>query len=257
MVREMTVVEEKVREGVLAVVCPMANEAETVRRFVTEVLEQCRRWRFGALHLVTVLDRASRDGTLQVLRSMKAEVPELRVVYAPENRGVVDAYLRGYREALDLGATWILEMDAGFSHQPAEIPRFLERAQPDVECVFATRFARGGAYQGGIGRRFMVSWLGSWLTRVLLRMPLTDLTSGFQLFSARALRRVVDSGLRSRGPFFQTEIKVLLRDCRKEEVPITYVPTGQAVRPAALRDALGMLFALFRQRLTGRATWPR
>lgn len=200
--------------------------------------------------MFAILDRASRDGTLELLRSLA--LPQLRVVYAPENRGVVDAYFRGYREALAAGADWILEMDAGFSHRPQDIPRFLQFAREPWDCVFATRFALGGEYEGGFSRRYLVSRLGGLLARLLLGVPLTDLTSGFQLFSRRALERVLAIDMRSCGPFFQTEIKYQLRDWRVQQVPITYVPTGQAVRPAALGDALGTLLRLFWQRLTGR-----
>ncbi|HUR41092.1 MAG TPA: glycosyltransferase [Verrucomicrobiae bacterium] len=232
----------------------MANEADTAERFVREVVERCRKYPFRAIHFVAVLDRASTDGTLDLLRKQVASLAELRVVYAPENRGVVDAYMRGYREALALGADWVLEMDAGYSHQPADIPKFLDGLAPHEDAVFATRFARGSHYAGGIGRRFLVSWLGSWVARVLLGVRLSDATSGFQLFSAAALERVVDRGLQSRGPFFQTEIKYRLRDCRVREVPIHYIPTAQAVRPAALGDALRVVLRLLRERLASPLT---
>jgi dolichol-phosphate mannosyltransferase len=241
----------------LAVVCPMANEAESAQRFILEVMRYCRPYGFRRLSFVSVLDKVSTDGTLDLLRSLESSIPELRTVYAPDNRCVVDAYCRGYREALALGADWILEMDAGFSHLPDQIPRFLDQIAPDIDCVFATRFAHGGVYEGGIGRRFLVSWIGSSLARTLLGLKLTDLTSGFQLFSRAALQRIVDRGLVSRGPFFQTEIKACLKDLNVREVPISYVPTGQVVRTAALHDALRVLALLFAQRFPVHITQKR
>jgi dolichol-phosphate mannosyltransferase len=235
----------------LAVVTPMANEAAGAERFVREVLQQCRAAGVRDVQLFAVLDRASRDGTLDLLRALAPAVPGLRVIHAPENRGVVDAYFRGYREALAAGADWILEMDAGFSHPPDAIPRFLARIAEGCDAVFATRFAGGGTYAGGVSRRWLVSRGGSWLARLLLGAPLTDMTSGFQLFSRHALARIVAEGVRSRGPFFQTEIKVRLRDLRLAEVPIDYTPTAQGVHPGALADACRGLFRLFFERLRG------
>lgn len=240
----------------LAVVSPMANEVDSAERFVREVVEHCCASGVKHLAVIAILDRVSRDGTLELLRGLEPTLPPLRVVYAPQNRCVVDAYLRGYAEALHWGADWVLEMDAGFSHLPAQIPRFLHHVDDGSDCVFATRFANGGSYEGGLSRRFLVSWLGSWLSRVLLGMPLTDMTSGFQLFSRQALQLVVDGGLRSRGPFFQTEIKTRLRDFAWREVPISYVPTGQVVRRASITDALRVLAMLFFQRLRSDAGPP-
>src|SRR5215213_844431 len=128
----------------LGVVCPMANELGSAERFVREVLAACEPFAFKSLTFFAVLDRVSRDGTLDLLRDLEATLPQLRVVWAPENRCVVDAYLRGYREALDAGCDWILEIDAGFSHQPSDIPAFFEKMAEGFDCVFGTRFAHGG-----------------------------------------------------------------------------------------------------------------
>ena len=106
----------------LAIACPMANEAETATRFVNSVLMNCVG--VGSRKFLAIVDEASKDDTRKILEAQAATVPELTVVWAPENRSVVDAYVRGYREALRTNADWILEIDAGFSHQPSEIPRF-------------------------------------------------------------------------------------------------------------------------------------
>src|SRR2546423_2421208 len=102
----------------LGIVCPMANEGELATRFVNEVLDECSSAGFRSVKMFVVLDYASKDGTLEMLRQFEQAQSQLHVVWAPEDRNVVDAYLRGYREALDAGCDWILEIDAGYSHQP-------------------------------------------------------------------------------------------------------------------------------------------
>src|SRR5690349_4916207 len=91
----------------LAIVCPMANEADTAVRFVEKVFEACEPVR--CVTFVAVVDGASRDNTVELLRRHAEKEPRLVVVWAPENRCVVDGYIRGYREALASGADWILE----------------------------------------------------------------------------------------------------------------------------------------------------
>jgi dolichol-phosphate mannosyltransferase len=236
----------------LGIVCPMANEAENAEDFIHEVLKACCAYPFKEIVFLAVLDKASTDGTLALLRRLAETLTELRVVYAPENRCVVDAYLRGHREALAAGVDWILEIDAGFSHQPGEIPRFLDKMLEGHDCVFGSRFTRRGRYLGGIGRRYLVSRLGSALTNALMGTRLSDMTSGFQAFTATALAHILQHGIVSRGPFFQTEMKIHASCLRITEVPITYRPTAQAVRPGALTDALRVLLVMVRHRWRNR-----
>ena len=106
----------------LGIVCPMANEGDEAVPFCQAVLEQCSG--FQKVTFFAVFDRVTKDSSLDQMRAWSQSEPRLRVVWAPENRCVVDAYLRGYKEALDAGSDWILEIDAGFSHQPGDIPQF-------------------------------------------------------------------------------------------------------------------------------------
>lgn len=237
--------------GSLAVVCPMANEAGSAERFVRDVLTTLAPYGFRQLAFFAVLDRACTDGTVGLLQLAARTLPALKVVYAPENRGVVDAYVRGYREALAHGAELVLEIDAGYSHDPREIPRFIE-ALASADAVFATRFGGGGRYEGGLSRRWLVSRGGSALVNLLLGTRLSDMTSGFQLFRRAVLQDILALGLRSRGPFFQSEMKVRAHAYRIAEVPITYRPSGQVPRSPALRDAWRTLLFLFLQRLSRR-----
>jgi dolichol-phosphate mannosyltransferase len=232
----------------LGVVCPMANERETAVRFVGDVLEQCAPFRFKSVTFFAVLDRASRDGTLELLRESEPRLPGLRVVWAPENRSVVDAYLRGYREALDAGCDWILEIDAGYSHQPSDIPRFFEKMSEGYDCVFGNRFGAGGRITESSFKRRLISRGGTLLSNFLLGTRLNDMTSGFELFTAAALREILGKGIHSRGHFFQTEIKAHAHALRIAEVPIHYRAASQSVNNKVLKDAFTNLWRLYRAR---------
>jgi dolichol-phosphate mannosyltransferase len=241
----------------LGVVCPMANERGTAARFVQEVVAACEPFRFKSLTFFAVLDRVSRDGTLDLLRELEATHPQLRVVWAPENRCVVDAYLRGYREALDAGCDWVLEIDAGYSHQPADIPRFFEKMLEGHDCVFGSRFCDGGRITESSLKREVISRGGTLLTNLLLGTRLTDMTSGFELFSRAALEEVLRRGINSRGHFFQTEIKAHCHSLRLTEVPIHYRAASDSVSNNVLKDAFVNLWRLFRARLSrGQAAAP-
>jgi len=233
----------------LGIVCPMANERSTAEEFVNSALEQCKGFR--AVEFFAIFDKSCKDGTFDLLKNMQNKPPELQVVWSGENRCVVDAYIRGYREALYAGCDWILEIDAGFSHQPLEIPRFFDKMSQGYDCVFGSRFCKGGRFtEAPLSRRF-ISRAGSLLTNLLLSTKLKDMTSGFEMFTKAALRKVLDKGIQSRGHFFQTEIKAYCRNLRIVEVPIHYRSPSQGVTAAIILDAFKNLFRLFRERLVG------
>lgn len=232
----------------LGIACPMASEEATAVKFVDAVLEQVARNNFKSVTFIAVLDRACRDQTLALLREHSHHRPELRVVWAPENTCVVDAYVRGYREALDANSDWILEIDAGFSHQPADIPRFFDLMARGFDCVFGSRFCPGGRMRESSLKRRLISRGGSLLANAMLGTKLTDMTSGFELFSRSALQLVLERGIESRSPFFQTEIKFHCRHLRIAETPIQYRAGSHAVGRKALTDSLRSLVRLRRLR---------
>ncbi|MHC4474898.1 MAG: glycosyltransferase [Planctomycetota bacterium] len=235
----------------LGIVCPMANEKATAVEFVQSVLEQCPG--FAEVTFFAVLDNACKDGTVDLLRELAGSEPQLRVIWAPENTCVVDAYMRGYKEALAADCDWILEIDAGFSHQPQEIPQFFQKMAEGHDCVFGSRFCKGGQFTDAPLSRYFISWAGSVVSNLLLGTKLKDMTSGFELFSRSALEHVLARGVKARGHFFQTEIKFHCRNFAMAEVPIHYRTPSQNVSAGVLWDSFRNLFRLFTMRLTGRS----
>ena len=228
----------------------MANEGAEAARFTVEALKQCNG--FQNVTFYAVIDRATKDDTLERMRQLETEEPRLKVVWAPENRSVVDAYLRGYREALAGGADWILEIDAGFSHQPSDIPQFFDTMDRGYDCVFGSRFTAGSSIKESALLRKIVSWGGTTLTNLAMGTNQTDMTSGFELFTRGTLEKVLAAGIHSRAHFFQTEIKVHCRNLKIVEVPITYRAASPGLGSKALKDAFRQLFRLFQLRLQGK-----
>jgi dolichol-phosphate mannosyltransferase len=233
----------------LGIVCPMANEEPTAVTFVREVLAQCISPGFKSVTLFVILDQKSTDRTRELLGDLKDFGNNLSVIWSPENRCVVDAYLVGYRKALEAECDWILEMDAGFSHQPNDLAKFFTQMSQGYDCVFGSRFCPGGSMKESPLARQLISRGGTILSNLLLGTRLKDMTSGFELFTRQALQLVVNKGIRSRGPFFQTEIKAYCRNLHITEVPIQYRAASNKVGSSALKDSFSNLWRLFRLRL--------
>jgi len=233
----------------LGIVCPMANEKETAVKFVNAVLDQCQG--FKQVSFFTVFDNVCKDGAVDLLREFSKKEPRLKVVWSPENKCLVDAYIRGYQEAVNANCDWILEIDAGFSHNPSEIPQFFDKMLEGYDCVFGSRFCEGGQMSESRLTRKFISGGGTFLVNLLLGTKLKDMTSGFEMFTKSAMQGILENGIQSKGHFFQTEIKVFCRKFRVVEVPIHYRSPSKGVNSKILMDAFSNLFRLFKQRLAG------
>ncbi len=233
----------------LGIVVPLANEENTLDEFLTRVIVHLT----PADRVFCVVDNASRDRTRQCVEEWARRDRRVVLAWAPANRCVVDAYFRGYREALAAGCRWILEMDGGLSHLPEEIPRFIRAMEQGYDYAGGCRFVRGGSYRGSWSR-YLVSRGGTFLSNLFLGTRMKDMTSGFECFSRPALERVLAHGVRSRAHFFQTEIKFLLRHSRWVELPITYCNPSKRLGGGSLREALHNLWLLRRQAQEARRT---
>ena len=233
----------------LGIVCPMANEKETAVDFVNSVLEQCLE--FKQVTFFVIFDFACKDGTVDLLRTLAEKESRLQVVWSPEDKCAVDAYIRGYKEAINADCDWILEIDGGFSHDPKDMPSLFNKMSQNYDCVFGSRFCKGGTIIDAPLQRRIISGWGTFLINLMLGTKLKDMTSGFELFTKSALEAVLENGIQSRGHFFQTEIKVFCHKFRIAEVPIHYRSPSKSINNRILKDAFKNLFRLFKLRLSG------
>src|SRR2546423_2494035 len=177
--------------GRLGIVTPLANEKETFDEFIERLRKQLQPQDLAFL----IFDNVCKDGTVDRAREIAAQEPRIKVIWAPENRCVVDAYFRGYKEALAAGCDWILEMDGGLSHRPEEISRFREAMLAGADYAGGSRFMPGGSFSGRFSRR-LISRGGTFLSNTLLGTKMHDMTSGFECFTREALSHVVARGVR-------------------------------------------------------------
>jgi len=234
-----------------AVVIPLANEEAELPEFagvLRGVLDQ-----IGGGTAYLVVDRVSKDRTLECCRELGRLDPRLITLWIPENRNVVDAYVNGFRAALKGGHEIIIEMDGGLSHDPRAIPVFLRALHGGNDCAFGSRYMNGGSMVDSPFRRRLLSKGGTLLARWLLGARLTDMTSGFQGFRRSVLLKVVDYPLRSTAHFYQTELRHLLRRQRLIEIPIHYRAPSPRVSQGAIRNSVAVLIHYFLRRIQGRS----
>lgn len=234
-----------------AVVIPMANEANDFNLFISEIIKSLNLIGSGIVYLI--IDTVSTDNTLQLCLDLSQQDTRFITIWAPENRNVVDAYMRGFREAYNNGHDLIIEMDAGMSHDPRAIPMFIRVLNEGNDCAFGSRFINGGSMADSNPRRFFLSRVGTLLANFLLGTRLYDMTSGYQGFHAHVVGKILENDLHSTAHFYQTEIRYLLRRHRFAEIPIHYRAPSPRVSRGAIKNALKVLAYYFWRRLTFRA----
>ena len=238
-----------------AVVIPLANESDTFSEFTSNLIEVIERVRddnsfIGKVYFV--VDNVSKDNTLQLCEELHKKDPRFIPIWAPENRNVVDAYLRGYKEALKTGEyMYIIEMDAGMSHDPNALPMFLRYLSEGHKCVFGSRFINGGSIYDSNWQRTVLSRGGTILSNILLGTHFKDMTSGYMGFHSEVAQKFVDYGLFSKAHFYQTEVRYLLRHQRYIEAPIHYMAPSPRVAPKAIINSFAVLFHYWWMRIKG------
>ncbi|MBA3706716.1 MAG: glycosyltransferase [Bacteroidetes bacterium] len=229
----------------------MANEEQDFKPFVELLNFVINELHPGNIYLV--VDKASKDRTLELCQELSAKDHRYVTVWAPENRNVVDAYVRGLRAAYEAGHDIIVEMDAGLSHDPRAIPMFLRVLNEGNDCAFGSRFINGGSMGDSPFKRRMLSKTGTVLANILLGTNLRDMTSGFQGFHRDVVEKIINHKFKSKAHFYQTELRYLLRSHKTVEVPIHYTAPSPRVSKNAIKNAYQTLFYYFLLRLGGNA----
>lgn len=230
----------------------MANESNTFAEFTSRLTKVLDSLNEAQVKVVFVVDTVSKDNTLQLCQNLSNTDTRFSTIYAPDNKNVVDAYIRGYQEALKFNLDYIIEMDAGLSHSPEAIPLFLDKLQEGYDCVFGSRFIKGGEIKGSNWRRTLLSKGGTLLANVLLGTRMKDMTSGFMGFKAHIARQFAEYHLLSKAHFYQTEVRYLLRKRSYTEVPIIYSAPSPRVSFKAITNSFSVLFHYFFGRITGK-----
>ena len=201
-------------------ILPTYNEAENVGPIVRAARAQLR-----DADRILVVDDNSPDGTGALADELASEVPGVEVLHRPGKQGLGRAYLAGFAHALDRGAELVLEMDADFSHDPADLPRLIDAAENGgADLVLGSRYVEGGSVSDwGLLRR-LVSRGGSWYARRVLGVTVRDLTGGFKCFRRSVLEALDLNAVHADGYGFQIELtyRTIKGGFRVVELPIVF-----------------------------------
>jgi dolichol-phosphate mannosyltransferase len=232
------------------VVIPTYNEAENITGIIPKVLEQ------GAAIDVLVVDDGSPDGTAAHVKEMMKSMPRIHLVERQGKQGLGTAYVAGFKYAITNGYDFVFEMDADFSHNPKEIPRFLDRMK-DHDLVLGSRYANGIRVLNWPMQRLLLSYCANVYTRLITGLPLSDATGGFKCFRKSVLQAIDLDRIKSNGYAFQIEMsyKAWKKGFRLAESPIVFLDRRSGTSKMSrsiIREAFFMLWKLRLRSLLGR-----
>lgn len=188
----------------IIVVLPTYNEAENLQLIIealfAQPLENLR---------VLVVDDGSPDGTGQIADSLAEQYPErIHVLHRTEKAGLGPAYIAGFKRAIALGADYIVQMDADFSHQPEYLPGMVGKLEQGADMVLGSRFIRGGSVDPswGFHRKLLSWWANRLYVPTILHIPVFDATGGFRVWRRETLIGLDLERINSNGYVFQVEM---------------------------------------------------
>jgi dolichol-phosphate mannosyltransferase len=230
------------------IILPTYNERENLDRFAKTLLQVLRDNDLDGR--IIIVDDNSPDGTGKIADELAADHEIISVLHRPVKQGLGPAYLDGFRKALATDTRYIFEMDSDFSHDPSYVPVFLE-AIKDADLVLGSRYVPGGRVENwGFVRRFL-SRGGSTYARMILGLPVKDLTGGLKCFRREVLEALDLDEVTSHGYGFQIELtyKAARKGFRVKEIPITFSDRQQGKSKMSKMIILEAVFLVWKLRL--------
>lgn len=174
---------------------------------------------------ILVVDDSSPDGTGVLAETIAAGDSSISVLHRIHKDGLGRAYLAGFALALEGGYDFVIEIDADGSHDPAELPKMIDLAESGSDLVLGSRWVPGGSVRNWPWPRRFISRAGNWYARTVLGSGIRDITAGFRVYRAEALRSLKLDRVASQGYCFQVELAWLLERSGHtvKEHPIAFI----------------------------------
>ena len=203
------------------VIIPTYNERENIENIIRAVFAQEK-----VFHILIIED-GSPDGTANIVKTLQQEFPErLFMIERKGKLGLGTAYIVGFKWSLEHNYEYIFEMDADFSHNPADLPRLYKAcAEEGADVSIGSRYVSGVNVVNWPMGRVLMSYFASKYVRLITGLPIHDTTAGFKCYRREVLQTIDLDGIRFKGYAFQIEMKFTAYKCgfKIVEVPVIFI----------------------------------
>jgi dolichol-phosphate mannosyltransferase len=203
------------------VIIPTYNERDNIVNIVRAVFS------LNTGFHILVIDDGSPDGTAELVKELQLQFSDSLFLEERKGKlGLGTAYIHGFKWALQKGYRFICEMDADFSHNPADLDRLYHTCKAEgADLAVGSRYIKGGAVENWPWDRIFLSKGASFYTRMILWMPVKDPTAGFVCYRKETLEAMNLDKITFVGYAFQIEMKFAAWKLhfKIQEVPITFI----------------------------------
>lgn len=203
------------------VIIPTYNERENIENIIRAVFA------LEKVFHILIIEDGSPDGTANIVKTLQQEFPErLFMIERKGKLGLGTAYIAGFKWALEHNYEYIFEMDADFSHNPADLPRLYKAcAEEGADVSIGSRYVSGVNVVNWPMGRVLMSYFASKYVRLITGLPIHDTTAGFKCYRREVLQTIDLNGIRFKGYAFQIEMKFTAYKCgfKIVEVPVIFI----------------------------------
>tara|TARA_A100001011_G_scaffold400791_1_gene518878 strand:+ start:1687 stop:2391 length:705 start_codon:yes stop_codon:yes gene_type:complete len=224
----------------IIVVIPTYNESENIENIVKEILD------LGLS--VLIVDDNSPDNTKELIEKIMQNTSNLYLLNRNKKLGLGSAYRDGYKHAVGLGFTYFVQMDADYSHRISDLKKLLLEIE-NYDVIIGSRYIDGGSTTGWSQLRKYLSKYANLLSKFLIKTKIKDTTSGFRIYSLKALNEINYLETNSNGYGFQIEMTYLITKLKLNyfEVPITFEERREGESKmdfSIILEAISLIFKL-------------
>jgi len=226
------------------VVIPTYNESENIEKIIETVLKQ------SAELDILIIDDNSPDKTAQIIKNLMVNNSKLYLLERPRKMGLGTAYVTGFKYMLEHNYDYCFEMDADFSHNPNDLPRFIELIS-QYDLIIGSRYCNGVSVVNWPMKRLLLSFFACMYARIVTGCPIRDLTAGFKCYSRNALSGINLDKLKADGYGFQIEIDFMIwrNGFKVKEIPIIFVERRVGTSKMSKHIVYEAFFLVLRLRL--------
>ena len=203
------------------VIIPTYNERENIENIIRAVFA------LEKVFHILIIEDGSPDGTANIVKTLQQELPErLFMIERKGKLGLGTAYIAGFKWSLEHNYEYIFEMDADFSHNPADLPRLYKAcAEEGADVSIGSRYVSGVNVVNWPMGRVLMSYFASKYVRLITGLPIHDTTAGFKCYRREVLQTIDLDGIRFKGYAFQIEMKFTAYKCgfKIVEVPVIFI----------------------------------
>ena len=203
------------------VIIPTYNERENIENIIRAVFA------LEKVFHILIIEDGSPDGTANIVKTLQQEFPErLFMIERKGKLGLGTAYIAGFKWSLEHNYEYIFEMDADFSHNPADLPRLYKAcAEEGADVSIGSRYVSGVNVVNWPMGRVLMSYFASKYVRLITGLPIHDTTAGYKCYRREVLQTIDLDGIRFKGYAFQIEMKFTAYKCgfKIVEVPVIFI----------------------------------